>query len=51
MKTTKKPVLYEVPKFRVRCISGHKCDIGAESVKKLLSEISQSLRQTDKADP
>ena len=25
MKTTKRPVLYEVPKFRIRCISGHKC--------------------------
>ena len=24
MKTTKRLVLYEVPKFRVRCISGHK---------------------------
>ena len=24
MKTTKRPVFYEVPKFRVRCISGHK---------------------------
>ena len=22
--TAKRPVLYEVPKFRVRCISGHK---------------------------
>ena len=22
--TTKRPVLHEVPKFRVRCISGHK---------------------------
>ena len=21
----KKPVLYKVPQFRVRCISGHKC--------------------------
>ena len=28
MKTTKRSVLYEVPKFRVRCISGHKCDLG-----------------------
>ena len=27
MKATKRPVLYEVPKFRVRCISGHKCHL------------------------
>ena len=25
MKTTKRSVLYKVPKIRVRCISGHKC--------------------------
>ena len=25
MKMTKRPVLYKVPKFRDRCITGHKC--------------------------
>ena len=36
MKTTKRPTLYEVPKFRVRCISGHKWESAAVMMYKSL---------------
>ena len=39
MKTTKGPLLYEVPKFRVRCISGHKWTFSTFGLSSLISII------------